>query len=473
MTTMRSFIKKYWIALLICIVPLSCSKDLPTGVESNGQVVLKSIKIINVGEDGTQEVEGEINENKKTVTFPSISPETDLSSIEFVAEVSDGGKLDKEYYDFSIDEDEFKRSKVVKVENGERYREYLVTIKILVPVFGADFEKPQYYDFSNNDQGEETYPTFSSLLTRGSGFDGEHVLIVTRASEGPHLLKYSDLKNGRIKPIALNTSGVEGGIFPYNTGDIVNGHSYVFNLSGGIFSIYHWANPEDAPDVTDIDLTSISGAGDRYGDNMSVNLDKDGNGYMYFGDNTLTSEVDAILRLNVSNYTNISEPKILSGGPALTAYMSFNQIGDSENYLMTGYEAPIRLVNKSGEISYTLDESAIPIRASDARVAEFNEERYLIATTAARGGDDAVVLYVYDITKGNDIEDALDRFSDSNREPVFKYSLKGPANAAPSTQTNWHVFKDKDGKDDKLVLYAASADAGFVLIEFPKKKMEE
>src|SRR5699024_11436284 len=103
-------------------------------------------------------------------------------------------------------------------------------------------------DLSNNDQGEETYPTFSSLLTRGSGFDGEHVLIVTRASEGPHLLKYSDLKNGRTKPIALNTSGVEGGIFPYNTGDIVNGHSYVFNLSGGIFSIYHWANPADVAD---------------------------------------------------------------------------------------------------------------------------------------------------------------------------------------------------------------------------------
>lgn len=46
----------------------------------------------------------------------------------------------------------------------------------------------------------------------------------------------------------------------------------------------------------------------------------------------------------------------------------------------------------------------------------------------------------------------------------------GPTNPAPSTQTDWYIKRDANGNDKALILYAASTDAGFVLIKFPKKK---
>ena len=95
-------------------------------------------------------------------------------------------------------------------------------------------------------------------------------------------------------------------------------------------------------------------------------------------------------------------------------------------------------------------------------------------TTAARGGSDPVVLYVYDITKGDNLVDAMKIFDAKAEKPeIYKYSLQGPANAAPSTQTGWFVIKNAEGKDDKLTLFSASADAGFVIIEFPKKTLDD
>ena len=96
-----------------------------------------------------------------------------------------------------------------------------------------------------------------------------------------------------------------------------------------------------------------------------------------------------------------------------------------------------------------------------------------MVTTAARRGEDAVVMYLYDITKGNSIAEALEIFEAGEKKPLYQYSLLGPVNAAPSTQTGWYVTKDEQGKDDKLMLYAASTDAGFVIVEFPKKSLED
>ena len=45
---------------------------------------------------------------------------------------------------------------------------------------------------------------------RCASYDGEHVLVVSRATQ-PHLLKVSDLKKGEINPILLDLTGVSGG----------------------------------------------------------------------------------------------------------------------------------------------------------------------------------------------------------------------------------------------------------------------
>src|SRR5690606_24659319 len=137
------------------------------------------------------------------------------------------------------------------------------------------------FDFSNAPGGSPVYPTFTRLLTRGAGFDGEHVLIVTRAEGGSHLLSIQDLRGGNVEPIPLNMDGVGGGTYPVNCGALINGHTYIASLSGGQVSplkIYHWTDPAAAPEViADINVASIAGAGVRHGDNLSVNLDDSGN----------------------------------------------------------------------------------------------------------------------------------------------------------------------------------------------------
>src|SRR5690606_35561049 len=190
-------------------------------------------------------------------------------------------------------------------------------------------------------------------------------------------------------------------------------------------------------------------AGDRNGDNMSVNLDEDGNGFMFFGDNAATK----VMRLKVTNYTTISDVRAFNSQTGVTFCMSYNRIGNTGEYIFTGYEAPIMLANEGGAVAYTLSSTAVPVRGSDARVITFNGERYLMMTTAARSGSDATVLYVYNITAGESISDALAAFEASDRKALFEYSLGGAPNAAPSTQTGWYITKDSEGNEEKLLLY--------------------
>jgi hypothetical protein len=472
---MTKNISKYWLLVFSTLLAMTyaCKKEYPHNVDSPDEVVLKSIKIVNAGAAGNGVVEGVVDEVNKTVSFPRLDTLTDFSKIKFQAEMSNGAKLDQEYYTFNFNPGESEKTQVIKVVNNKRFREYLVKLRLLIPVYGADFTKAEIFDYTNNDLGSPVYPTFTSLLTRGSGFDGQNVLIVTRASGGSHLLKVSDLRNNTISPIPLNLTGVSGGTFPVNVGAQVNGHTYIASLSGSQaspFKIYHWTDPTAAPDViANLNIASIPGAGTRHGDNMSVNLDENGNGYMYFGDNAVTK----ILRLTVTNWTTISDPTVLPNASGSSFVMSFNRVGTTGDYIYTGYDAPIRLANESAVVSFALSNTAVPLRGSDARVINFNGERYLIMTTAARTGSDAVVLYVYDITKGGTTLEALQLFNDkADKSPVFQYSLLGPVNTAPSTQTGWYVTKDANGKDEKLTLYTASADAGFVIIDFPKKKID-
>ena len=339
-------------------------------------------------------------------------------------------------------------------------------------MYGADFGQPKIFDYTNNDLGKPVYPSFVSLQTRGSGFDGKNVLIVTRNAMGSHLLKVSDIRSNNATPVNLNLTGVSGGTFPVNVGAQINGHTYIANLSGGLtspFKIYHWTDPSAVPEIiANLNIATIPGAGARHGDNMSASLDENGNGYFYFGDNA----VSKILRLTVKNYTAISDPTVLPNTSLSTFCMSFNKVGNTGDYIYTGYEAPIRVANESAVVSYTLGSTAVPTRGSDARVVYFNGERYLLMTTAARGGSDAVVLYLYDITKGASVVDGLKIFNDkADKAPVYQYSLLGPTNSAPSTQTGWTVTKDAEGKDKTLTIYTASADAGFVIIDFPKKTL--
>jgi hypothetical protein len=474
---MIKYLLKYQIIMAAALLLLvtACQKKYPGNVtDSTDDVVLESIKIINAGAGGNTVVEGVVNEDKKTVSFPRLDVATDFSTIKFQAVTSSGASLEKEVYEFAFGEGASEQTNVVKVVHNKRFREYLVTLRLLIPVFGADFSKPDIYDYSANPIGNPTYADFTGQLTRGTGFDGQHVLVVARTTgSAPHLLKVSDLKNNIINKIPLDLTNVSGGTFPYSVGIQTNGHTYVANLSGTTgMKIYHWTDPSVAPQIIlNVDPNTIPGAGARHGDNMSMDLDENGNGYMYFGDNAVTE----VLRFTVSNYTTVTNPVVLPTATGATAFMSFNRIVGTNEYLFSGYDGTIRLADENASIAYSLSTTVIPRKSAGARIIDFNGERYLILTTAARSaGDDLATFYIYDITKGSTVKEALENFAQrADKSYIYTFSLGGPVNLAPNSQAGYYITKDGDGNDKTLTVFASSTDAGFVIIDFPKKSLED
>ena len=463
------------IGLLVTFMGLlmltSCKDEIPQALDTTSNVtVLNSIKIVNAGANGATILEGVVDEDAKTVSFPRIDPTTDFSNLKFEADVSNGAKLSQESYPVLFEAGQSEKVIVVKVLNSPRFREYLVKLRLKVPVFGADFEKGTTYDFTSNPLGNPIYDAFSGALTRGSGFDGQKVLVVRR--NGPHVLKVSELKAGIINKIPLNMTGVSGGTFSVNMGNQVNGHTYVANLSSNSpfnpIKIYHWTDPSVAPElIANVNVANVAGAGARHGDNLSVSLDDQGNGYIFLGDNP----GGKVIRLTVANYTAVSNPTTFATPVAgAGSWSSYNRVGNTGDYIFTGHDAAVALASEGGSASFTMSRTAIPVRSSDARVVNFNSERYLIVTTAARTGSEATNFIVYDITKGASIKEALTNLNQqADLKPVFEYSLMGPVNTSPASQTGFFVKKDAMGKDETLMLYSAASDAGFVIFEFGKK----
>ncbi len=452
----------------------SCSDDFPVNVESDKFTDLKSIKIVNAGESGTDVLEGVINESTKTITFPRLDTLTDFSAVKFEAVTSEGSQLEKDIIEIPYQSGDSQKDIFLKVINLPRFKEYKAVIRFKVPVYGADFTKGIVYDYSSNPIGNPVYEAFGGLNTRGTGFDGEHVLIVSRGTSGIHLLSVADLKKNEIKPIPVNSTGITGGTFTYNMGAQINGRTYVVNLSGAQASplkLYFWENPADAPQViADINVATIAGAGARHGDNLSIGLDENGNGYAF-----LISAGTEILRLKIENYKNVTETKVINTLATYGQWSYFNRIGNTESYLVTGHDKPISIMNNSGAASYTMAASSIPIHSGDPRVIEFNGERYLLVVTVPRGGDaNNAEMYVYNITKGANIVDAITDFEQRDKKDfVYKFAISGNTTIAPGTQSGYHIVKNAEGKDEKLLIYGASADFGFTIVEFPVNVLEE
>lgn len=447
----------------------SCDEDYPKSHIAPYDTELLSIKIVNAGADGNTVVEGTIDEANKTINFPRLDIATNFSALSFDAELSEGAVLQESVMDFSMDEETAAKTLVLRIVNNKRYKEYLVKVRKRIPVYGADFEKPTVFNFS----GDNIYADYADAgSTRCASYDGEYVLVVSRKT-APHLLKVSDLKKGEIKPIMLDLTNVSGGTFSYNMGAIINGHVYLSTLSGSQaspFKIYYWETPTSKPEViADIKVADIPGAGLRHGDNASYNIDKEGNGYIFFGDNKATE----FLRLTVKNHKTISDPKVLPSKSDATMVTNVYRIENTDQYLWSGVRVPVTLVDESLGEKY---KSSIGGEAVAPRIISFNGERYLLVCTAGQGSASkaSIAMEVYNLTKGSTVEEALKKFDEGdNHNPDYTFKLGGSGNANALAQTEYYIEKDADGKDAKLCLFASRTGSGFVICEFPIKQEEE
>ena len=150
--------------------------------------------------------------------------------------------------------------------------------------------------------------------------------------------------------------------------------------------------------------------------------------------------------------------------------MNIYRYENTSDYLYSGLAMPITLSSNAAQKKFSLSAANQPAEAVAARAFMFNNKRYLITCAAGFGSASKATptLYVYDISKGSNLAEALERFeAASQHEPVYSFILGGTGNSAPSPCTNFYIERDANGKDAKLYLFASRGESGFVIIEAP------
>ncbi len=360
------------------------------------------------------------------------------------------------------------------------------------PTPGVDFSQAVVHDFSVATGATPAY--FAGEQVRGSDFDGEYVLIVSREgaeTPTPRLLKVADLlANNANAPIMLNVEGVTGGTHVVSAGRLSHGHIYICNLVAPVsaaspLKVYHYASPTAMPDVWTWDgVISVNGNdttkyNGRLGDNMSINLDESGNGYAFF---CKQEPGDKIYRFNVTNFTTFSDPYEISLEDICSYYGYVNQV-EAGKYLFTSTYVPfVRLMDANGtklidDVEFDFTEAdARPNHGVDPRIINYNRGRYLMFTVANSQPmhyNFGPVLYIMDITDGVDNQAALVKLSEAINnsteenpwEPTYGYFLDTEGKTTASACSAQCNAAEVDGK---LVVYTAAVNAGFALIEFPK-----
>ncbi|MDR0694892.1 MAG: DUF4623 domain-containing protein, partial [Prevotellaceae bacterium] len=419
---------------------------------------------------------GKVDEINKEISFPDVDTLSDFSRIRFEAELPERARLDEEIYNFSMGPADTRLTRTIAVVNGIRKREYSVTIKKDVPVWGADFdrEKVEIYNFSNN--GGTVYSDLSAGSTRSADMDSNYVLLVSRAT-APHVLRMADLAAGDISnPIMLDLTGVADGTFAYSSGRLSHGHIYICNLAilgnSQALKIYHYASPEAVPELVgnftngNDGLPTYPANAGRFGDAMSVELDENGNGYIFLGNNRATVAADPyVLRLSVTNFTTIGASPAQMSPPTYAGWWSnYRQVdGSSNEYIYAGYLANLQLVDADGGTIYTMASGSVPLQSNDATVVSFNKERYLLVQSSTQGTE-AATLYVYDITTGATTQEALEFFdARENKNALYTFPLGGAAISSVYA-SNLGVAKTENA----LYLMGAAPGGGFAVIKAPK-----
>ena len=206
---------------------------------------------------------------------------------------------------------------------------------------------------------------------------------------------------------------------------------------------------------------SIKATG-RFGDNMSLDLDENGNGYVYFINHTGAG----VLRFTITNFQTVSEAKFISDIASATYYACYNKVDNEEAYLFTSTTiTPIQLRDKDGGLLASIDKIGDAGHGTDAHIVNYNNGRYLMFTSGRQQSSWSFpMLYIYDISEGFSTVPAFNAYNEKHPDPIYTYKLGEATQAACAGITAWATV------ESKLVILTAGPKAGFALIEFPKNE---
>jgi hypothetical protein len=235
-------------------------------------------------------------------------------------------------------------------------------------------------------------------------------------------------------------------------------------------NIYHWASPTAIPEKFTIIPSTVTGStAGRFGDDMSMNLDENGNGFIYLGNSLSAPSSADVLRIKVTGFNNYSELTLFTAGASTGMWRNYNLVvGTTDEYAYTGPSGTVALVGNSGNPIYIMDNNEnIFTRASDAHITTYNQKRYLGLTTGHTGAaENNNSIYIYDITKGETTKEALELFDSGSKSVLspFPRVLKGAGNSSVYCAS----FAFAEASDALYIFGAAPYGAGFVVLEAPK-----
>lgn len=343
------------------------------------------------------------------------------------------------------------------------------------PVFGANWATTTAYAYTS---GEGTlWSDFSAENCRSAAFDGEYLLLPSReGGTSPKVISASSILAGAPSAVDLDVSAISSdATHEVSACEIAYGHYYMCSLSTAVpepgMNIYHWNGKDAVCELIGVFVGNDEVKG-RWGDNMSIDLDENGNGYLWFFDHATGATA---IRLAVTNWTTINlEPEVLETPYSLAYYAKLNRVsGEDGVYTLTStYQRTILLVDRDLNVLNRIDAQDgcdYPvISETDARIFNYNGERYMI-TTSSWGWHykNAQTLRVYDLSDGGSTSIAITNFNQTARIPVFSYELPGANCSAFSAATGW-----AQAEDGSLLIMGAAPRGGFVVVKAEKKRSE-
>jgi hypothetical protein len=454
----------------IGIAMFSCQKDFDSIPSNPAEAYRTKVENIVMYVGGKQYL-GKTNERTKQIHFKFLDLKGQdttavLSNVTFDGDFPRGARFDQDSYDFTFAEGEAENTRTIAIVNEGRKREYFVTLRLRMPPPGIDFAKTKAASFPDN--------------CRMADVDMEHVLVVSR--DNPHLLRIEDLKNGRLAPVALNKTGMTDGLIAgavANGGGIQNGHAYCCSW-GNPFKIYHWRTdqPDQSPEViANIPASSLTvPTASRLGDQVSVNLNNNGRGYIYTTARIGADDIRYALRVNITGWTNASSPVLLplmnpdggvagfSGTSGSSNYWpTFNVVDESSSEVLYGCNyAEVKFMDADLKVEYRLTSFGV-INGTSPRIIHFNGVRYLACLNGGGSANTTPpgIIAVYNLKDGKTTREALELFLENPTEPVFSCGIGGG-----NVDNSAYLGYAKD--DNMLYLVGSAGGGGFAFVELPK-----
>ncbi|TVQ94382.1 MAG: DUF4623 domain-containing protein [Bacteroidetes bacterium] len=292
---------------------------------------------------------------------------------------------------------------------------------------------------------------------RGAGFNGQYVFVASRQTQGEvnRFVYYWDVNNPDAPPQQLDMTGVDGGFHVVNDMTVVGNHIFAGNLVlPGVFKMYHWNGITAQPSL----LIEYDSGTARLGDAFTVLGDPDDFALIIVSQHGGKSFYIWAME---NGELDFDEPLIVPFDE-LPADLNFSRVtfpdGEDEFPIISG-PAGVFVIGEDNDIVLTIEQSFFPGWPMYAHVFTYEGGRYF-AFMHVKDNPAANVMYVLDITEGEDVLEALQILKNGTftEKVVHFYDMGSVPNGNASVSMD--VVIDSFGN---LWLMGFAAGNGFVV----------